>query len=106
MEHSRVECAGNEVIFHSPSDLQFTLETAARTLAPLCEQALGRRVRVRVTLADQTNPPENVAPARRHSAASPEAGEAANRAMADPQVQRFLTAFGGQVREVRDLKET
>jgi DNA polymerase-3 subunit gamma/tau len=102
VEHSRLECSANEVVFTAPADLRFSLESAARNLAQLSERLLGRRVRVRVTLSDQTNRTANV------SAAAKEQGPsaAAARALAHPQVQRFLATFGGQVREVRDLKET
>jgi DNA polymerase-3 subunit gamma/tau len=100
VEHSRVEEAGAEVIFHAPGDQQFSLESGTATLAKHCEQALGRRVKIRVTLA------EAPAAAEREAArVAPPAGDAATRAMAHPQVQSFLAAFGGQVREVRDLKE-
>jgi DNA polymerase-3 subunit gamma/tau len=103
VEHSRVECAANEVHFLAPPDQQFTLESASRTLAQLSEQLLARRVKVHVTLADQTKVSENVP---RAAAPEPVGGATQARALAHPQVQRFLAAFGGQVREVRDLKET
>ncbi|MBI3665021.1 MAG: DNA polymerase III subunit gamma/tau [Acidobacteria bacterium] len=95
VEHSRVESTPAEVIFHCPPDLQFSLESAARGLAQLCETLLGRRVKIRVTLAGQTNTPENVS-----------SDDTRARALAHPQVARFLSVFGGQVREVRNLKET
>jgi DNA polymerase-3 subunit gamma/tau len=100
VEHSRLEEAANEVVFHTPEDQQFCLESAAAGLSRHCEQLLGRRVKVRVTLATSPVPAED-APAR----TAPPASDAAARAMAHPQVQSFLAAFGGQVREVRDLKE-
>jgi DNA polymerase-3 subunit gamma/tau len=100
VEHSEVEETGAEVTFHAPPDQQFCLESGTSALAKECEQLLGRRVKIRVTLAASSGPAAG-APAR---PASP-AGTAADRAMADPQVQSFLAAFGGQVREVRDLKE-
>ncbi len=102
VEHSRVEISGPEAIFHAPPDLQVTLELATRTLTGLAETALGRRIKIRVTLADPTKRTENVSAAPE----APPPGEAAARAMAHPQVQRFLATFGGQIREVRDLKET
>ncbi len=101
VEHSGVELSGPEAIFHAPPDLQVTLELAARTLTELAETVLGRRIKIRVTPGDPTKRAQNVSA----GPAAPPAGEAAARAMAHPQVQRFLATFGGQVREVRDLKE-
>jgi len=100
VEHSRVEEAGTEVIFHAPADQQFCLESASAALAKHCEQLAGRRMKIRVTLAASPAPVAG-APAR----TAPAASDASTRAMAHPQVQSFLAAFGGQVREVRDLKE-
>ncbi len=100
VERSRVEETGAEVVFHAPGDQQFSLESGAAALARHCEQVLGRRVKIRVTLADAPGAAES-APAR----VAPPAGDAAARALAHPQVQSFLAAFDGQVREVRDLKE-
>ncbi|MBI3697005.1 MAG: DNA polymerase III subunit gamma/tau [Acidobacteria bacterium] len=97
--HSTVDCAEGVVTIQAPADQQFLLETADRTLTQAAERLLGRRAQIRVTLAEQTNRPANVSPPRG-------ASEATARALAHPQVERFRAAFGGQVREVRDLKET
>ncbi len=100
VEHSRVEASNGDVVFHAPPDQQFCLEAASKTLAQLCERLLERRVKIRVTLADPTNSTGNV------SAEAPTRAErAAARALAHADVQRFLALFGGQIREVRDLKE-
>jgi DNA polymerase-3 subunit gamma/tau len=96
VEHSRVELAANELHFQAPRDQLYSLESAMRTLSELGERLLGRRVLVRVTLAE-ANGQAPVAAAPRDPAEA--------RALAHPQVQRFLAVFGGQVREVRDLKE-
>jgi DNA polymerase-3 subunit gamma/tau len=100
VEHSHMAEAGPEVVFRAPADQQFCLESGTAALARQCEQLLGRRVKIRVTLAASSNPPAG-APTE----PAPPAGAVADRALADPQVQGFLAAFGGQVREVRDLKE-
>jgi DNA polymerase-3 subunit gamma/tau len=100
VEHSQVAEAGAEVVFQAPGDQQFCLESGAAALAKHCEQLLGRRVKIRVTLAAVS-----AAAAAAPAPPAPSAGAAADRALADPQVQGFLAAFGGQVREVRDLKE-
>ena len=104
VEHSSVEVSSGEVVFVAPPDQQFTLESAARALAQLCETLLGHRIKIRVTLADPTKRTGNVSAPALAGGASTEG--AAARAMAHPQVQKFLATFGGQIREVRDLKET
>jgi len=104
VEHSRVESSNGEVVFHPPPDLVFSLESATRSLAQLSERLLEQRVRIRVALATKIDSRENVAAG---PAPGPAAGlpTAATRAMAHPQVQRVLAMFGGQLRDVRDLKE-
>ena len=106
MEQAAVEVRANELVFRAPDDALYNLESAARRLATLAEQLLARRVLVRVVAASE---PAAAPPAASH--AKPPNGkdgkdEPTARAMAHPQVQRFLAVFGGQVREVRDLKET
>ncbi len=100
VEQSAVEVSASEAVFRPPPDQLYNLESAAKTLAELSERQLGRRIRVRL-VADGPSP---AAPAAAAPAASDDA--VAARATAYPPVQRFLAAFGGQVREVRDLKET
>ena len=100
VEHSVLEASNGEVVFQTPADLQFSVESASRTLAVLAERLLQRRVKIRVTLVSQ--------PAAPHAASAPAAAtdQARTRALAHSGVQRYLTLFSGQVREVRDLKET
>ncbi len=101
VEHSRVVEAANEVVLEAPADQQFCLESAAAALGRLCEQLLARRVKLRIAMTTEA------APLRPAAAKQDTPGTgAAARALAHPQVQRFISAFGGQVREVRDLKET
>jgi DNA polymerase-3 subunit gamma/tau len=112
VEHSAIDLAGGDVHFLAPPDLQFSLESASQLLNEISGRLLGRRARIRVTLADTTIPPRNVsegAPTRagtQESGASGDYGPAGERALAHPQVQKFLATFGGQIRQVRDLKET
>jgi DNA polymerase-3 subunit gamma/tau len=104
VEHSRVQVSGAEVLFAAPADQQFCLESALPALTQLCEQLLAKRIKARVTLAEPGDSERNGASQQAASSARTHDAAAA-RALADPQVQRFLTAFGGQVREVRDWKE-
>ena len=65
------------------------------------QQISGRPMRIKVTVGDAG------APAAPLIAPKPAANEddATNRALANPEVQRFREVFGGEVRKVRNLKE-
>jgi hypothetical protein len=109
VEHSEVDWSASDVVFRAPEDLRFGLESEIQLLNRLSEQLLGRRIRIRVTLPDTTNQGRIVSASGDGAPGSrgkpPAASGAEQRAMAHQQVQQFLNTFGGQVREVRDLKE-
>ena len=46
-----------------------------------------------------------MAPAGPTAAPAPAAGDAAARALENPEVQRFREVFGGEIRAIRNLKE-
>ena len=56
-----------------------------------------RQFKITVTAGD-------TAPARSAAVAEQKQDEVAQRALANPEVQRFREVFGGEVRTVRDLK--
>jgi hypothetical protein len=99
VEHSSVVEAGGELQFVTtaadrlalrPDDIQKAL------------QHLGMRaLRVKVTVGD---PGVSAAPIAAPAPAKDE-DEATNRALANPEVQRFREVFGGEIRKVRNLKE-
>ena len=65
-------------------------------------EVFGRPLRLKVTVGDAGRPP---APP---FALAPSAGEdqATGRALAHPEVRRFQEVFGGEIRKVRNLKES
>ncbi|MBI5084151.1 MAG: DNA polymerase III subunit gamma/tau [Acidobacteria bacterium] len=75
----------------------------AKDVEKALAKVLGRVVKTKITLTD--SPAPAAAPAREASQAAP-SDEAAERALAHPDVKRFQEIFpGSQVRTVRDLKE-
>jgi hypothetical protein len=64
-------------------------------------QVFGRALRVKIAIGDAGTAAAAVVPA-------PSAGEdrAASRALAHPEVRRFQEVFGGEIRKVRNLKES
>jgi DNA polymerase III subunit gamma/tau len=63
-------------------------------------QLTGRPIRIKVTVGDPGQTAQPLA-----KPATPIEDDATNRALANPEVQRFREVFGGEVRKVRNLKE-
>ena len=96
VEHSEVTQAGNALQFVTPKD--FMLAMRQEDLSKAVQRVSARQFMIRVTVGD-------AAPARSGAAVAGEKqGEVAQRALANPEVQRFREVFGGEVRTVRDLK--
>jgi DNA polymerase III subunit gamma/tau len=98
VENSQIVEAGGELQFTAgkadmlalrPEDLQ----KALKKISP-------RPMRIKVTAGSVGAPAERIAAP---SAATED--ETTSRAMANPEVQRFREAFGGEIRKVRNLKE-
>ncbi|MEQ1887083.1 MAG: DNA polymerase III subunit gamma/tau [Bryobacteraceae bacterium] len=108
LEHSEVTESPGELVFTTPRMYQLFLkqsdfEVAAKKLA-------GRPVRVTIKVGDGVKaaaPMTSSAPAAvAGSTSAPPQGEAAERAMSHPEVQRFREMFpDSQVRTVRNLKD-
>jgi len=106
VEHCEVSETATEVVFTTAKMYQLFLKDAA--LDEAVKQVIGSPKRITVKVG------EVAAPQSPSPAASPTAsggpkveGEAAERALAHPEVKRFQELFpGAQVRAVRDLKET
>ncbi len=88
-----------------PNELQFTTPKSAmlgmnqNDIGKAVQQVMGRPVKIKVTAGDV-----EAAPA---AAPAPKAGEdeVTRRALDNPEVRRFQELFGGQIRNVRNLKE-
>jgi DNA polymerase-3 subunit gamma/tau len=97
VEHATVTVEGNEIVFAAPAEFRLSLTPADLEAAVL--QAAGRPLRIRVSFREGTAEPQ--APVAR----SQPAENVETRALSHPEVQRFRDVFGGEVRQVRDLKE-
>ena len=64
-------------------------------------EVFGKPLRIKVTIGDSAPPA-----AALRVAVSAEEDQVTNRALAHPEVQRFQEVFGGEVRKVRNLKES
>jgi DNA polymerase-3 subunit gamma/tau len=118
IEHGVIEQSGSQIEVRTLADYRTGLEFDLDTLTQVLRDLAGRDVRVSVgsnlTEADLSR---NAAASGGSASARPSAseprdersgltapGEAAGRALADPEVQKYQKLFEGQVREVRDLR--
>jgi hypothetical protein len=97
VEHARVAEVNGELQFTaSKAD---TLALRAEDLQKAVQHTGSRPMRIKV-IVGAAAPAAPIAP---KSSATEE--EAAGRALANPEVQRFREVFGGEIRQVRNLKE-
>jgi DNA polymerase III subunit gamma/tau len=97
VEHSRVTETGNLLEFVTPKE--FMLAMRAEDISKAVQRISSRPFKIKVTAGE-------VAPAEKAAApANQKPDDAAQRALANPEVQRFREVFGGEVRAVRDLKK-
>jgi hypothetical protein len=81
--------------FVTPKD--FMLAMRQEDLSKAVQQVSARQFKITVTVGDG-------APAISATVGEQKQDEVAQRALANPEVQRFREVFGGEVRTVRDLK--
>jgi hypothetical protein len=81
--------------FVTPKD--FMLAMRQEDLSKAVQQVSARQFKITVTVGDG-------APAISAPVGEQKQDEVAQRALANPEVQRFREVFGGEVRTVRDLK--
>ncbi len=96
VEHSVVEEVNGELRFTTPKD--FSLALSPNEIEKAVRQIAGRALRIKVTIGETGPLPETAAP-------KPAADDVTERALQHPEVQRFRETFGGEVRDVRNLKE-
>jgi hypothetical protein len=98
IEHSAITEANGELHFTTPEE--FKLAMAEKDILKVVQKVAGRPMRIKITLGSPaaSQPPQ--------AALKPVQDDAAERALAHPEVQRFQEMFpGAQVRVVRNLKE-
>jgi DNA polymerase-3 subunit gamma/tau len=99
VEHSQMEEAGAELRFSTPQSFMLAMQESDIRKALDQVGAGGKRMRIAVGAGSAPVEP------RAESQAPALAGEASERALAHPEVQRFRETFpGAEVRVVRDLK--
>jgi len=98
----------NAQLTETASELKFVTSKAYSLylkdpqLAAVAKEVFGRTLRINVTIG------EVAAQAPTLASAKPQEGdedEVAQRALSNPEVQRFREVFGGDVRKIRNLKE-
>ena len=98
VEHSSIVEAGTELQITTPKE--FALAMKAEDIQKMLRQMGSKPLRVKVTIgevaAGQTAPLESK---------SSKEEEVEQRALSNPEVQRFREVFGGEVRTIRNLKE-
>jgi DNA polymerase-3 subunit gamma/tau len=111
IEHGAVEQTEKQIEIRTLADYRTSLEMDMDTLTQSLRQIAGRDVRVTLgsNLQEGELDPSVAAatarkPAERSGKNGETPGEAAGRALADPEVQKYQKLFEGQVREIRDLR--
>jgi DNA polymerase-3 subunit gamma/tau len=102
VEHSKVVEASGELQFTTSAAYKLALRPD--DLNKALQQLGTKPYRIKVTVGDAGAQSGPLASAPAASAAPPE-DEATNRALSNPEVQRFREVFGGEIRKVRNLKE-
>lgn len=97
IEHSSVEFSGAELHFTTPQ--RFGLSMNAADLAKAIHSVTGKQFKIKITIT------EGAAVERQPLPDKSEKAGLEQRALANPEVKRFLEVFGGEVRTVRNLKE-
>ena len=93
VEHSEITEAGNVLQFVTPKELLLSMKPV--DLAEAVRRVSGRMFQIKVTAGEVT-----VAPV----ASTRQQDDVSQRALENPEVQKYRELFGGEVRAVRDLK--
>ncbi|MGA2275645.1 MAG: DNA polymerase III subunit gamma/tau [Bryobacteraceae bacterium] len=99
VENARVTLSGGDIKILAPKSYHLYLKD--RSFIEALREVFARPLNLKLSADDS---PE-AAPREAAPAAAESADEAAGRALANPEVQRFREVFGGEVRRIRNLKE-
>jgi DNA polymerase-3 subunit gamma/tau len=102
IENARVVEANNELQITTTK--AYSLALKPDDLQKAIAQISPRPMRIRVIIGEPGGEAAPIAPPAA-KAGSSEEDEAASRALANPEVQRFREVFGGEIRKIRNLKE-
>jgi hypothetical protein len=96
VEHSEVAESGDTLNFVTPREYSLAMQT--EDLNKAVRRVAGRPMKINVRMGEVSQPSA--------AAAGGEAeDELARRVLSNPEVQRFREVLGGQVRQIRNLKE-
>jgi DNA polymerase-3 subunit gamma/tau len=101
MAQSNAALVNNELVIQAPK--QFQLDLGREEILSALKQLGHPQLRFKVVFGDVTPTPGQAA---KPAAKAPAEDEVTQRALAHPEVQRFRELFGGEVRNVRNLKES
>jgi DNA polymerase-3 subunit gamma/tau len=99
VENATIEIAGAELAVVTAKSYALYFNDAGFESA--VREVFGRPLRIKVTVGDAAPPVPAI-----HLALSAGEDQATSRALAHPEVRRFQEVFGGEVRKVRNLKES
>jgi DNA polymerase-3 subunit gamma/tau len=99
VENASITIVGGDLSVVAPKS--YGLYFKDRGFEDAIREVFGRPLRLKFTPGDAAAP----SPISLAAPKAPEEDDAAGRALANPEVQRFRDVFGGEVRKVRNLKE-
>jgi hypothetical protein len=105
MAHTSAALVNNELIIRAPK--QFQLDLGREEILAALKQLGHPTLRFKVVFGD-VDPGGAASPANKPAKPAPKPAaqdEATERALGHPEVQKFRELFGGEVRNVRNLKE-
>ena len=100
VEHATIAISGGDLAITAPKS--YGLYFKDKAFEQAVREVFGRPLRLKMTLDEAAAPPPALTSAR---PANNEEDDAKERALANPEVQRFREVLGGEVRRVRNLKE-
>jgi DNA polymerase III subunit gamma/tau len=100
VENATIVISGGDLAVTAPRS--YGLYFKDKAFQQAVREVFGRPLNLKMTIGEAAAPPPALATAK---AANSEEDEAAERALANPEVQRFREVLGGEVRRVRNLKE-
>jgi DNA polymerase-3 subunit gamma/tau len=98
VENARITIVGGDIQILAPKSYHLYLKD--RSFAEALREVFSRPLNLKLSAGDSPEAAPQAAPA-----SAGHADEAAGRALANQEVQRFREVFGGEVRRVRNLKE-
>jgi DNA polymerase-3 subunit gamma/tau len=100
VENATIAVTGGDLAVTAPKS--YGLYFKDKGFQQAVQKVFGRPLNVKMTVGEASTPPPALATAK---AANNEEDAATERALANPEVQRFRDVLGGEVRRVRNLKD-